>query len=370
MESIVYVGMDVHKDTYSVCCYVPKGDSYLYESKMKASSRNVIKYLDKVKGQLGDVMFVCGYEAGPTGFGMYRDLQKEGISCVVMAPTSLQRAPGSKVKNDRVDAKLLAKDLFTNNYSQVHVQDRNGEAIKEYCRMRQSLKKRLKKARQELLSFLLRQGKVYDRDSHWTKAHKEWLKGLEFPHQYLKEAFDEYMITIGQLEDRLASVDRRLEEIAEDAEVKEKVEKLVCFCGIDTLSAVSIVSEAGDFGRFARAWDFSNFVGLTVGERSSGCTERHTGITKSGNRYLRRLLTESAKSIKRSNIYGEKSRRLKLRQQGQLPEVIAYADRCRLRLRKKMARLEKRGKAANVASTAGARELACFIWGMMTGHTA
>lgn len=374
MDSIVYVGMDVHKDTYSVCFYDPKDDRYLYESKMKASSRNVIKYLKKVREQLQeqkvDIMFLCGYEAGPTGFGLYRDLQKAGIPCVVMAPTSLQRAPGSKVKNDRVDAKLLAKGLFTKSYSQVHVSSRNEEAIKEFCRMRQTLKKGLKKARQALLSFLLRQGKVYDKDSHWTKAHKEWLKKVEFDQPYLKEAFDEYMITINHLETRLASVERRLEEIAMDGEVREKVGKLVCFCGIDALSAVSIVSEVGDFNRFARAWDFSNFVGLTVGERSSGGTERHTGITKSGNQYLRRLLTESAKSIKRSNIYGEKSRRLKQRQEGQLPEIISYADKCRLRLKKKMVRLESRGKAANVASTAAARELACFIWGMMTGHTA
>ena len=186
----------------------------------------------------------------------------------------------------------------------------------------------------------------------------------------MQEAFDEYVISVNSLEERLKRIEKRLEEISMDEEVAPKVKKLVCFSGIDTLSAVSIVSEVGDFMRFARAWDFANFVGLSVGEHSSGCKERRLGITKSGNRYLRRLLTESAKSIKRSNIYGEKSRRLKLRQQGQLPEVIAYADRCRLRLRKKMARLEKRGKAANVASTAGARELACFIWGMMTGHTA
>lgn len=370
MEIIVYLGMDVHKDTYSVCCYDPRSNKYFYESKMKAASRNVIKYIGKVREQIGDVTFLCGYEAGPTGFGLYRDLGKAGIACVVMAPTSLKKAPGSKVKNDRVDARFLAKALFTRDYSQVHVSTKNEEAVREFCRMRHSLAGDLKKARQVLLSFLLRQGRKYDGTRYWTKAHREWLKKQEFDEEYQKEAFDEYMISVNSLEFRLHGIENRLEEIAGDGEVKEKVEKLVCFCGIDTLTAISIVSEVGDFSRFSRAWDFSNFVGLTVGERSSGCRERHTGITKSGNVYLRKLLTESAKSIKRSNARGEKSKRLRMRQEGQRPEVIAYADKCRLRLKRKMQHLEMKGKAANVASTAGARELACFVWGMMTGHTA
>ena len=153
----------------------------------------------------------------------------------------------------------------------------------------------------------------------------------------------------------------RLEEIAEDGEVKAKVKKLTCFCGIDTLTAVSIVSEVGDFMRFSRAWDFANFVGLSVGEHSSGCRERRLGITKSGNCYLRRLFAESVKSIKRTNVRFKKSKRLLDRQKGNDPKVIAYADRCRYRLKHKMMSLENRGKSANVASTAAARELACFV---------
>mgnify|MGYP002622115716 CR=1 FL=1 len=182
----------------------------------------------------------------------------------------------------------------------------------------------------------------------------------------MQEAFDEYVISVNSLEERLKRIEKRLEEISMDEEVAPKVKKLVCFSGIDTLSAVSIVSEVGDFMRFARAWDSANFVGLSVGEHSSGCKERRLGITKSGNCYLRRLFTESAKSIKRTGVRFKKSRRVLKRQEGNDPDVIAYADKCRYRLKHKMMRLESRGKHANVASTAAARELACFVWGMMT----
>ena len=370
MEIIIYVGMDVHKETYSVCCYDPRTDKYMYEHKMKATTTNVLKYLKSVKEQIGeDTVFVCGYEAGPTGFGLCRELLRADISCVIMAPTSLKRSSGKKVKNDRVDAKHLAKALFTKDYSPVHLSSKKEEAIKEFCRMRRSLMNELKTAKQVLLLFLLRQGKIFEK-TYWTKEHRLWLKKVTFDELYLQEAFNEYLISVNTLESRLKAVEKRLEDISKDEEVKSKVERLICFCGIDTLSAISIVSEVGDFMRFGRAWDFSNYVGLTVGESSSGEKEKRLGITKSGNRYLRRLFMESAKSIKRSNPRGEKSKRMKQRQEGQDPLVIAYADKCRLRLRNKILRLEMRGKPANVASTAGARELACFVWGMMTDHIA
>ena len=370
MEIIIYVGIDVHKDTYSICCYDARTDRYLYEHKMKATTANVLKYLKSVKEQFGEnSMFVCGYEAGPTGFGLCRELLRADISCVVMAPTSLRRRPGTKVKNDKVDAKHLAKDLFTKDYSAVHISSKKEEAIKEFCRMRRALSTELKTSKQNLLSFLLRQGKVYDDGcNYWTVRHRNWLKKINFDESYLQEAFEEYLISVNSLENRLKSVEKRLDEICEDEEVKAKVSKLVCFCGIDRLTAVSIVSEVGDFMRFGKAWHFANFIGLTVGEDSSGERKKKLGITKAGNCYLRRLLIEAVKSIKRSNPRGEKSRRLIERQEGNSPEIIAYADKCRYRLKKKIVHLESRGKHANVATTAAARELACFIWGMMTDN--
>ena len=300
MEIIIYVGMDVHKETYSVCCYDPRTNTYMFEQKMKASTASVLKYLKHVKEQFGEeIVFICGYEAGPTGFGLCRDLLRADISCIVMAPTSLKRNSGKKRKNDKVDAKQLAKALYTKDYSQVHLSTKKEEAIKEYCRMRQSLVTELKKAKQVLQAFLLRQGKVFEKDA-WTKEHREWLRKLNFDQPYMQDALNEYLTSVNTLEARLREVEKRLNEIAKDDEVKEKVEKLICFSGIDIVTAVSIVSEVGDFTRFGRAWDFSNFVGLTVGEDSSGQREKKLGITKSGNRYLRRLFTESAKTASRA----------------------------------------------------------------------
>ena len=371
MESIVYVGIDVHKDSYSICCYKSREDRFYYEKKLKAESKPVIKYLESVKKEFGeDTIFICGYEAGPTGFGLYRDLEKSNYSCVIMAPTSLKHSASHKIKNDKVDARFLAKTLFTKDYSAVHVTTEHEEAIKEFCRMRQDVKTHLKRAKQVLLAFLLRQGIKYTDGENWTVKHRKWLKTLTFKDGYLEEAFNEYMITVNSLEDRLKNIEQRLKEIAEDKDVKEKVDKLVCFCGIETLSALVIVSKVGDFNRFTKAYHFSNYIGLTCGEDSSGQKEKHLGITKTGDKEIRRILTESAKSLKLSNPRGEKSKRLLDRQKLKDPAVIAYADKCRYRLKNKILHLEMKGKPANVAATAAAREMACFIWGMMTNNIA
>ncbi len=157
MEIIIYVGMDVHKDNNVVCCYDASTDRFLYEKSMKATTANILKYLASINKQLGgNVTFICGYEAGPTGFGLYRDLQKEGIACVVMAPTSIKHPASYRSKNDWIDARMIAKRLFTKDYSAVTVASEKEEAIKEFCRMRLSLKKQLKTAKQVLQSIRFR----------------------------------------------------------------------------------------------------------------------------------------------------------------------------------------------------------------------
>ena len=103
---------------------------------------------------------------------------------------------------------------------------------------------------------------------------------------------------------------------------------------------------------------------MTPGEDSSGDDQNRLGITKAGNTHVRKLLVEAAQSYGRGKA-GYKSKALKERQEGNPPQVIAYADRGNERLRRKYYNMLFRGKKVNVAKTALARELACFIWGMM-----
>jgi len=193
-----------------------------------------------------------------------------------------------------------------------------------------------------------------------------WLHKLELDPIH-REILDEYLITYDSMSNRLTLLERRIEEMASESRYKEQVKKLICFLGMSTYSALSILVETGDFSRFKSAAHYACYLGLTPGEYSSGTSIKRGGITKAGNSQARLTLIESAQSICRGAI-GHKSKTLKARQAGQSSQVIAYADRANERLRRKYYRMILGGKKRNIAVAAVARELACFIWGMMTGH--
>ncbi len=201
--------------------------------------------------------------------------------------------------------------------------------------------------------------------NNWTQAHLKWLRALQVE-GLNQEILKEYLLTYEQLVGKLERLDQRISELASGEAYQENVAKLSCFIGIKTTTALAVLTEVGDFKRFASSQQFSSYLGLTPGEDSSGDDQNRLGITKAGNRHIRSLLVEAAQSYAHGQI-GFKSKDLKRRQAGNLPEVIAYADKANERLRRRYYRMVLRNnKKPNVAKTAIARELACFIWGMLT----
>ena len=366
----VYVGMDVHKETFSLCCYTNEKEQAEYCQKVSGHYSKVLNYLEAMRLHYGnDAVFVCGYEAGCLGFTLYHQLTDHHVKCVILAPTTMPKVSGKKkVKTDKRDTALIARCLAHRDYSPVHIPTQQDEQVKEYIRMRQDHKLALKKVKQQIAAFCLRHNYRYDSTrTHWTQAHLQWLRSLEAQGLY-REILMEYLSTYDQLMDKLERLDRRIEELAEQPEYQEKVRHMSCFLGIRTQTALSTLVEVGDFKRFASAQQFASYLGLTPGEDSSGGEQKRLGITKAGNSHVRTLLVETAQSYTRGRP-GCKSKTLKARQQGNPAEIITYADKANERLRRKYYRMVlSQGKKSNVAKTAVARELACFIWGMMTGN--
>ena len=368
-EIVRTIGIDVHSETYSISTYNPQTETFIGECTVEADARNVIRYVSKLRKETAmPVSIDVGYEAGPTGFGLKRELEKAGIRCHVMAPTSIYRpAAGVRVKTDARDARSLARAVYWGSYSEVMPLSEEDEAYRDYIRMRDDRNDELKRAKQHLLSFLLRRGKQYQGKNYWTQKHMGWLRKIEFGNPVDQLTFKEYLNEVTRLMDAIALLDAKIEEFSKNERYAENVSKLRCFAGIDTHSAMVMVTEIGDYGRFPSAETFASYLGLTPGEHSSGKSAIKTGITKAGNTHCRRMLCESANAIARTNPY-KKSKRLLSRQIGMDPDVIAYADRGSSRIKKKYYALKENGKHSNVAKAACARELACFIWGMMTGN--
>ena len=231
--------------------------------------------------------------------------------------------------------------------------------------MRDDHKLALKKLKQQINAYILRHGHQYT-GSKWTIRHVTWLKKLDLAPLY-RETLDEYMASYEEQEAKIERYDKRIEEISTEARYQENAKKLGCFLGIRTHTALSLIVETGDFKRFAKGNTYAAFLGLAPGEHSSSKNVNRLGISKAGNTHLRCLLIEAAKGICKGRI-GHKSKELRSRQSEQPAGAIAYADKANTRLRSKYYRMIRHGKKNNVAVAAVARELACFIWGMMTGN--
>ena len=370
MTSILYVGMDVHTTNYTLCCYSIEKDEVFSVVQMEPDYRNVLKYLAKVRaGQGNECQFLCGYEAGSLGYTLYHELTEHDVECVTLAPTSMPKTNRKEIKTDKRDAKKIAKCLAYNTYSAVNIPTEEDNAVREYIRMRNDEKDTLKRIKQRLLSFCKRHGKHFvESKNYWTQKHLAWLKKQDFGNAILQETFQEYLILYYQGCDKVEMYDKRIEELAHQERYEEKVRRLSCLIGIKTHSALAIIVETGDFKRFQKARNYSAYLGLVPGENSSGKSIQRTGITKAGNSHVRKLLIEAAQSYSRGAV-GAKSKALLSRQSGNSPRVIAYADKANERLRRKCYKIMFRSKR-NIAVTAVAREMACFIWGMMTDNIA
>ncbi len=365
----VYVGMDVHKESFTLCSCKYEDEKASHYQRTPASYKNVLRYLAFLRTIYGEyTRFVCGYEAGCLGYSLYHQLENFNVEYVILAPTTmLEQRSKRRIKTDKRDAEIIARSLAQHNYSPVHIPTETDNQTKEFIRMRDDHKAELKKIKQQILSFCLRQGYQYDGSGNWTAKHVKWLRSLE-PAGLYKEILDEYLLTYTILTDKLNRLDQRIEELASKEEYKESVSKLTCFLGIKIHTALSVIVEVGDFQRFVSARKFAGYLGLVPGQHSSGDDRNGLGITKAGNTHVRRLLVESAQSYTRGKI-GYKSRVLRSRQAGNSPQVINYADRANERLRRRYYKMVlKDGKKYNIAKTAVARELACFIWGMMTDN--
>jgi len=370
MTSIIYVGMDVHTTNYTLCCYSVVTDEIFARATLEPDYMKIVRYLDQVKRNLGgDCHFKCGYEAGCLGYSLYHQLTRQDLECVILAPTTMATTKKKGIKNDKRDAANIAKCLAYNTYSPVYIPTDEDNAVKEYIRMRNDAKDTLKKTKQQLLAFCTRHGKQFTEGrNYWTKKHIAWMMKLDFGNAILKETLQEYMTLYHQATDKVNLFDKRIAEFAKAERYEEKVKKLSCFIGIKAHTALATIVETGDFIRFPKAQQYASYLGLVPGEDSSGDSIQMTGITKAGNSHVRKLLIEAAQCYSRGKI-GTKPKALKERQDGNDTRVIAYADRANERLKRKCYRIMLKSKR-NVAVTAVARELACFIWGMMTDNIA
>lgn len=359
MQKTFYVGLDVHKLSISVTVAEEGRDGSVRF--LGPISNNPLE-IAKLAGRLaknGDKLEFC-YEAGCCGYVIYRQLTNLGHGCMVVAPSKIPMRSGDRIKTDRRDSQRLAILHRSGELTRVWVPDDLHEAIRDLVRARLDATMQLTRARQQLLAFLLRHGRVYPPGhNHWTGIHRRWLASQTFDQPAHQIVFQDYVEAVLMGTERKDQLIKRITEIISGWSMKPLVDALRGLRGMDLISAVTFVAAIGDLGRFDNARQLMAYIGLVPSEHSSGESVRRGGITKTGNNEARRMLVEASWSYR----YPARVAREKAAIIDNLPKSVRDITwKAQTRLCARYRKLEARGKKPTVVVTAIARELAGFIW--------
>jgi len=353
-----YVGLDTHKKTIAVAIADTQGGKARYFGEIANTPNEIRKLVEKLCPD-GEVISFC-YEAGPCGYGIYRQITQLGHHCSVVAPSLIPTKPGERVKTDRRDSEKLSQLDRAGELTPVWVPDQEQEAMRDLTRAREDMKGLERTTKQRLSAFLLRYGRNYDAGkSRWTQAHYRWLEKVKFDLAIQQIVFQEYVDAVKQAEERVAGLEKEMEKALKTWILSPVVEALMALRGIKLVAAMTIVVELGDITRFDSPRQLMSFLGLVPSEYSSGATRRQGGITKTGNGHVRRVLVESAWCYR---FNARKTAHLQRYAEKCTNEVQAIAWKAQKRLCGRYRYLIERGKLRVQVCTAVARELVGFIW--------
>ena len=358
MNDSIFVGLDVHKATVSAAS---AEDGRVGEVRAIGSIANTADQIDKLVERLakgGRTLRFC-YEAGPCGYGLYRQLTGLGHECIVVAPSLIPMKVGDRVKTDRRDAIMLAKLHRAGELTAVWVPDDAHEAMRDLIRARATSRQVLGKARQHLQGFLLRHGRVYSGKKGWTRMYRRWLATVRFDHPAQQIVLQDYIDAVTTAEERVQRLTGQIEALVPQWSMAPLVQAFQAMRGVALITAVTVVAEVGDFSRFSNPRQLMAYLGLVPSEHSSGTKVRRGGITKAGSTLARRTLVEGAWTYR---LPARVSNTLKGRIEPLPKPIRDIAWKAQVRLCARYRRLSAVGKLRTVVTTAIAREMVGFLW--------
>jgi transposase len=348
------VGLDVHARSVAAAA-IDGVTGELRQARLTPSHDHIRSWIAELDGPVA-----VSYEAGPTGFGLYRSLTAAGIRCVVAAPSKLQRPSGDRVKTDAKDAVHLARLLRLGEVTAVAVPSVDQEAARDLVRAREDCRGDLMRARHRLSKLLLRQGIVYSGGNAWTDRHDRWLRQQRFGNAWTRMAFESDYDAALATTARRDRLDTAIVELAAHSEFTPIVRRLSCLRGVSTLTAFGLAVEIGDWRRFTGN-SIGSFVGLVPSEHSSGASRVQGSITKTGNTHARRLFVEAAWHHRAPYRPGKT-----MRERWDLAPAAARqrGDTGNRRLHARWISFNLRKKRPVIANVAIARELASWCWSL------
>jgi transposase len=357
-DSEVFIGLDTSKSKISVAlAEAGRNGEVRFFGDIDSAPEMVERMVNRMAKRYPKLRF-C-YEAGPTGYGLHRQIVGLGHECVVVAPSLIPKRPGERVKTNRRDAVTLARLHRAGDLTPVWVPDPAHEAVRDLARARDAAMEALRRARQQLQSFLLRHGRIFSGRTVWSKAHTRWLCEQTFDHPAQQIVLTEYRQAIEDAEARLERLTQQVTEVVSTWSMAPVIAAYQAVRGVAFLTAVTFVAEIGDVRRFDTPRQLMAYLGLVPSENSTGERVRRGGITKAGNQRARRVLIEGAWAYR---FPARISSHLQERLNGLPKGVRDIGWKAQIRLCGRYRRLMAKGKRRTVVVTAIAREMSAFLW--------
>jgi len=359
VRTIIYLGMDVHKDSITIAVLPQSAKAPTRLEKLANDLPKLKKWIERVARE-GEI-HAC-YEASGAGYVLHRALAEWGYACDVIAPSLIPKRSGVRRKHDKRDAADLARLYRAGELVPVRIPSEVDERVRDVVRCRETFQREILKSRHYILKFLATRGFVFREGTNWCTPHLRWLQHLTTEGSPLASedrlVYREYHALLLYKLQRREELDRQIEQLAELPTLKPMVQRLQCFRGISLHSAMVLATEPSDWQRFERSGQLACYLGVVSREDSSSNRQRLGSITKAGNSHCRHVLVQAGWSYRhRPQISVD----LKRRQAGQPPAVIAHAWKAQQRLHARFNHLSYR-KRPQIAVVAVARELVGFLW--------
>jgi len=291
----IYIGLDIHKKNWKTSIFTKDFEHKTFSQDPEPDI--LVNYLHR---NFPGANYHAAYEAGYCGFWIHESLKAQGIKCIVVNPADIPtKDKEKKRKNNRVDARKLARLLRSGDLEPIYVPSREALEDRSLIRVRRNAVKDQTRYKNRIKSLVSSYGiKIPERfeEGNWSGAFIKYLQTVCFHRHTGKEAFDYYIDELKRVRQRIAYLNREIRLLAQEDLYRDKVRLLKTIPGIGTLTAMILLTELVEINRFKSLDHLSSYIGLVPCEDSTGDDddENITGITPRSNHYLRSILIESA----------------------------------------------------------------------------
>jgi len=289
-KSNTYIGVDLHKKT----CYITIMDGegkIKKQTEISTKTEAVSRFFKQWSGAKVAV------ESTMNWLPFYENLENLGCQVVLSNPLQTKAIASARIKNDKVDSRILADLLRTNLLPTAYIQPREIRDLKEIVRERFHFVEMRTKIKNKIHSVLFKNNISHNFSSLYGQAGMRWLANLKLRAVYRQE-LERYLETLKHLNEQ---IDKISAIIKSTAKLDFDCQLLMTIPGISYYSALMIKAEIGDIRRFKNAAKLCSYAGLIPSTYASANKVRHGRITKRGSKWLRKTIIDAVTSGSRNS---------------------------------------------------------------------